>query len=450
MRTRTLARVPHHAEGTDECYECAGDYQVVLPERLVEACAAQRLVLFVGSGASTESHKVMPHTFYDEVAADLGTLPAEDRAFPDLMQAYVERHSRSDLIVKFFLRLQYINKFWDLKRHAIGFYEAVAAIPYLRNIITTNWDNYFETVAGAVPLVSGADFDYWDLPVRKVLKIHGSMLNPGTIVATRTEYDASLDALRTGALGVAARHLISTSAVAFVGYSYRDEDVRDVVDALRADLGRAARDVYFVNPAKGFEPPIAGATVLRTSAVAFVEQLDDALVDRELLHPLTMYDRIVELHDKANLRRQVCVDRLPEMQFPLSIYNHAYQDGVCHACQRLESSMTLGDDRAPGHLNHIAQEYERRSHAARRARDYWNYSYYEGYLTGLIAALALDVPLNQVPVYFCPGIEHETSFERVARAIRAGSATHLTAHRWARRIVDRQGPGMVSNHTPFA
>ena len=53
-----------------KCMECGDDIDVdvELPPRLVEDCHAGRLVLFVGSGASTESHNVMPSTFYDVVA----------------------------------------------------------------------------------------------------------------------------------------------------------------------------------------------------------------------------------------------------------------------------------------------------------------------------------------------------------------------------------------------
>ena len=43
-----------------------------LPERLLESCIAHRLVLFFGSGATTESHNVMPHSFYEDVSNELG------------------------------------------------------------------------------------------------------------------------------------------------------------------------------------------------------------------------------------------------------------------------------------------------------------------------------------------------------------------------------------------
>jgi hypothetical protein len=85
-----------------------------------------------------------------------------------------------------------------------------------------------------------------------------------TIIASRSEYDASLDALASRALGGAVRHLIATRSVVFVGYSLRDDDIRDVIDVLRADLGTAAPRCYFVHPSKQFISPIEGAEVLHT------------------------------------------------------------------------------------------------------------------------------------------------------------------------------------------
>jgi len=111
------------------------------------------------------------------------------------MTKFIELNSRSDLINLFYHRMRYIDGFPTLSDKATRFHKYVGQIPFFREIITTNWDDYFERWADAVPLVHGPDFDYWDLAQRKVLKIHGSVLNPGTIIASRSEYDASLEAL---------------------------------------------------------------------------------------------------------------------------------------------------------------------------------------------------------------------------------------------------------------
>ncbi len=161
----------HSAPPSDhKCLECGYDTDIPIPNRMVEDCHAGKLLLFVGAGASTESHNVMPATFYDVVARHVGT--SEDLAFPDLMTRFIEQNSRSDLINLFYNRLRYIDSFPVLHDRATRFHKYVAQIPFLREIVTTNWDDYFEREADAVPLVYGPDFDYWDLAQRKVLKVH--------------------------------------------------------------------------------------------------------------------------------------------------------------------------------------------------------------------------------------------------------------------------------------
>ena len=145
----------------DKCLECGDDIDVDIPQRLVEDCHAGKLLLFVGSGASTESHNVMPHTFYDDVASRMGI--SDNLPFPDLMTRFVEQNSRSELINLFYQRMRNIDSFPTLHDKATRFHGSVAQIPFLQEIITTNWDDYFEREADAVPLVYGPDFDYWDL-----------------------------------------------------------------------------------------------------------------------------------------------------------------------------------------------------------------------------------------------------------------------------------------------
>ena len=96
----------------------------------MEDCHAGRLLLFVGAGASTESHNVMPRTFYDVVVDSVGT--SEDLAFPDLMTKFVEQNSRSDLTTLFYDRMRYIDSFPVLHNRATRFHRYVAQIPFLR------------------------------------------------------------------------------------------------------------------------------------------------------------------------------------------------------------------------------------------------------------------------------------------------------------------------------
>ena len=436
----------HSAPPPDhKCLECGYDTDVSIPNRLVEECHKGKLLLFVGAGASTESHNVMPGTFYDVVAGHVGT--SDDLAFPDLMTRFIEQNSRSDLINLFYERMRYIDSFPVLHGRASRFHRYVGQIPFLREIITTNWDDYFEREADAVPLVHGPDFDYWDLAQRKVLKVHGSVLNPGTIIASRSEYDFSLKALASHALGGAVRHLLATRSVVFVGYSLRDDDIKDMIDILRSDLSTAAQRCYFVHPSEEFVPPIDGAEVLHTSAAWFVKLLDDALVHAGYLLPVEMYDRLEALDIRLRKARARSDKYLTPWKFPLAIYNHAFQDGMADALEHTRAKRRSGSDRRHGDMGFRARGYMEYATKARRKRNYWDTAYAEGYCDGLFTLAVDDGPVDDAPVYYCPGIEQASSFEEISDAIKGGQGTHKTAYRWAEKQ-DRP-KNMYSAHGPF-
>ena len=414
--------------GDVSCNLCGADYDVDLPERLVDDCHSGKLILFVGGGASTEAHNA-GDTFYTRISdrLNLTTRPS----FPELMSAYVAKFSRNELVEEFLSYFMYKKSFPVLLERISEFHSRLSMNPLLRQIITTNWDDLFEKLAETTPLVVGDDFAFWDAPIRKVLKIHGSILNPGTIVATREEYDRSLDSLRSGQLGATARHLMATGTVVFVGYSYRDDDIKQVIDALRADLGTAARPCYFVHPDATFVPPIDGAHVIRTSARHFVKLLDNALVAQEVLLPRTMYGRVEKLMDRHFEARDRGY-RLEIQDYPLAVYDLSFREGLRDCYGRILAQRRTGLDRLHGEIHRRVRLYDDRLRRANKARDYWNAAYIEGYLVGLISAIA-PCRIDETPMYFCPGHGPDTSFARISKAIKGGPKQHKSAYHWARK-----------------
>ena len=308
--------------GQPDCRLCGADADVILPKRLIEDLSLREAAPL---RRRRRKHRGPQHgaSFYERIRSELTI--GDEPDFPDLMSTFVAQYSRNELVERFLQHLLYKKSFPTLSNRISEFHYRISVNPFIREIITTNWDDLFERITGAVPLVVGEDFAFWDAPVRKVLKIHGSILNPGTIVATREEYDRSLLALRSGAIGTAAKLLIATRTVVFVGYSYRDDDIRQMIDALRTDLSSAARKCYFVHPDPDFVAPLQEAEVIRTSARHFVRLLDDALVNDDVLLPRNMYDRVDRLVDRE-VDARARGYRLQVAKHPLEIYDCAYRD----------------------------------------------------------------------------------------------------------------------------
>jgi NAD-dependent SIR2 family protein deacetylase len=83
----------------------------------------------------------------------------------------------------------------------------------IKNIITTNWDDFFEKVCGLDAFVNDSDMPFWESSERRVMKIHGSIRNFGSIVATEQDYQKSFRRLNNGPMGAQLKSLITQKTI---------------------------------------------------------------------------------------------------------------------------------------------------------------------------------------------------------------------------------------------
>ena len=200
----------------------------------------------------------------------------------------------------------------------------------VENIVTTNWDTNFEDVCGATPIVVPDDYAFWDMPGRKVFKIHGSITNWGSIVATEADYRRCYRRLRDGVIGASLKHLLATKRAVFVGYSLRDEDFSRLYGFLRREMGEVLPRSYIVT----LDPRINRAThpdstVIYTSGEYFLE----AIVDRFLEEGRIINPKITRAAARkldAVYDAHATLDGIAMQEHPEVIYTHSYQDGLIH------------------------------------------------------------------------------------------------------------------------
>lgn len=211
-----------------ECAICQHKLPFELPDSLLGEFDVQKVAVFAGAGVSTENRNVLKRTFYDSIAAELGEVESQ-KTFPELMAQFCKQpNGRLKLLERIRGRFQHIHSFRELEFSATEFHRTIATLFMLDTIVTTNWDTYFEDVCGAVPFVSDSDVAFWDSPNRKVLKIHGSIQNYGSIVATTADYHECESRLATGVIGSVLKVLLATKTVIFAGYSLTDSDFQNV------------------------------------------------------------------------------------------------------------------------------------------------------------------------------------------------------------------------------
>ena len=163
---------------------CALSIDFSMDEHLLSEIERHNCVIFAGAGISTETSDTHPDTLYDQLRHQI---KCEDYPqFWELVDRFeAQPNGRQKLIELVKDRFGYINGFRDLRQQATRFHRALGNAPYFKSIITTNWDRYFEDVIEATPFVYDSDIPLWDTAKRPVIKIHGSIDNYSSLVASR-------------------------------------------------------------------------------------------------------------------------------------------------------------------------------------------------------------------------------------------------------------------------
>lgn len=400
---RTVRSKKRHTSCVDPlCEVCRHNRTVKIPDELIEALASRQLVLFVGAGVGTEGSAARPsnHRLYNKVAAALNIADDTLLPFPELMSRYCDEHGgRRKLAALIRSHLEYGRVFPEVFTAETQFHRALSTVPMTDEIFTTNWDEYFESVCYATPFVTGEDFAYWTLSGRRVFKLHGSINNIGSIVATKEEYDACYTRLQQGALGAALKMALATKTLLFLGYSFRDEDFQRLWSLIVDDLGFAGRKCYWVTIDSTLPAhiPAESLHILQTDATHFIRQLKEILVDDGVMIPDDRWERVLEFrgeieHCHLFLSSHYSIEKTPEI-----IYTFAHQDGLMHACDWLLSRAAAGQASHTCFVTQKLQWYEERRKERLQSKQYGEVAYIQGFMDGLLLAI-----VDEDEFKFCP------------------------------------------------
>lgn len=149
---------------------------------------------------------------------------------------------------------EFLQDQFDIHRHPFvqttPSHEALVALQ-LPLIFTTNYDELIESshAEAGVPLRVSADDDEFkarlaERPDRHLVKLHGSIDRPDTIVLTRDDYSRARSARRE--MLAHLRHDLARASFLFVGFSLSDPNFNLLHDDIRESLGMMAPVSYTV------------------------------------------------------------------------------------------------------------------------------------------------------------------------------------------------------------
>jgi NAD-dependent SIR2 family protein deacetylase len=375
-----------------DCAQCRNDKSFVPPDHLVEKIRNHEVVLFAGSGISTENPDHCRSTFYDEVRYELRI--KDYPPFPELMTKYCAApDGRIKLLDKIKKRLAYFASFDDFYRPMTRFHRAIAPLYMIEDIVTTNWDDFFERECMLDAFVHDSDLAFWDAAPRRVMKIHGSISNFGSIVATTQDYRRSFKRLNNGPLGAHLKSLIARKTVIYTGYSLSDTNYLRLLRNISKMMGSAVRQSYFIAPVIDSKK-LANAPVplvpIETDGAYFFEQIrsdlspNGEIIKDDVFHFCDGFlDKVTHCHIRT-------AAAYLKTHHPLLIFALGYQDGLIHALQRIARQRKTGEYHSHARVHGLVHGYEHKLEHFLRHKDFWNAAYAQGYQNGMLLLLVTN------------------------------------------------------------
>lgn len=456
-----------------DCAFCKHNRPFEVPQAVTNALKRGKLTIFAGAGVSTEVASAFPTTLYGELRSKAGMEEGANLTFPAVMSAFESQFDRRALISEIVERFEYAESFPFIYRAATRFQRELATIGHIQTIITTNWDTAFEDHCRARPFVVDEDYAYYDLPGRKVFKIHGSVRNVSTLIATEEDYARREEEFRSSALGSSLKHLLATEVVVFVGYSLTDPDFQSIYRGLLSGLGRSRPPAYLVSPFPSPEAEKFGLKVIDTDGTFFLHTLKNALVESDDLFPDETLSRLAALHARAVIARNQ-IEATEWRREPALFFSLAYIDGVIDAAERNLAGADSGETMVKDHAAHVARSYDRLLDVAIKSERWWDAAYVNGYRTPLYAMFMSEAQADRIEMFEAfdgsayPGVAEFDAADNEddadapdqpsdaldsAEIVRRFEASPTTARDSIReqfaRLTDWFEPTGVPRHTPF-
>lgn len=423
---------------------CKGKLPFHAPSELVDAFLEGNVVLFVGAGVSTEAPRLLHYTLQEHISYLIGNKDS-NRPFPDIMQDYCDGpHGRTALLQQIRDRIDYIYSHRDLYQDATRFHRQLATFFPIDTIVTTNWDTYFEDECGATAFVNDEDLAFWDIPKRKVLKLHGTIANFGSMIATRVDYKKCTRKLRSGLLGARLKSLLATRAIVFIGYSLRDDDFLQIFRTTRKQLAQFNRQAYFVSPHLSKQDRTRLRAIkmhlIETDGEFFITQLkqhaqsqmcinsDDIYEDTDTLLS-EVIDAHLWIHDTFNIRK-----------YPQILISSWYQDGLMDVLHRVLRQRRTGEYSNLRRVIGSASGYFEAAKLYARDRSFADAAYCQGYATGLL--FVSQRPPNRIfpPLFFHFSEFGTSSKTAYKRALSKLPALHKRAQQFVTKTIAKAPP----------
>jgi SIR2-like domain len=322
------------------------------------------------------------------------------------MQFFCDRadgghHNR--LITEVISRVERFCDHGELELEAARFCDPIAEIPYLKRFVTTNWDPFLERALDIlVPIVEDNDLAFWDDGKRQLLKLHGCVTRPRSMVATQSDYDACIK--RNPLIFNKLKDLMATKTFVFVGYSMRDADFRVVWEGITRKLGCFRKLAFAIVRAPAPDAVsywgARGVKLLRTYDTVFAECLREKLEEEDLIPTRRFLASL-----RRECRRVASTHIKMGQQSAGKLASAMWQDGLLHALDYVLTSTALGAKTREDFETELSHQNQELNEELRR-RDAIEIAYRSSWVE-VLKKFCTRSPIP-IPHYFHPYRAHPT------------------------------------------
>lgn len=374
---------------------------IKIPDVLYEDVIAEHCAIFAGAGISTEGGAYSSPTFYETIKSKANYPDGQEPpSFPDLMQYFcdhVDGGQRNRLTREAISRIERFCAPDKVSWAVTMFHRILARIPYFNRFVTTNWDPFLERNLNIlVSMVEDRDLAFWDDGKRQVLKIHGCITRPYTLVATREDYETCIK--RNPLIFNKLRDLITTKTFIFVGYSLRDSDFHLIWNEITSSLGHFRKLAYALDPNATPENieywKERGIQVIKEHGIQFAASLYATLEENDLVPN----DDLLEFFDKELDRIHSVHGKVIADESDGAFASSMYQDGLQHALTDILSEVSLGKKKED--FEKDLSWAEKQLSKMKKKKDYIEMAYFTGQCE--VRRRFSERDDSPIPVYFEP------------------------------------------------
>lgn len=220
-------------------------------ENLFKLIRSEDVVIWAGSGMSKYAGfplgDELKKIIFDSLSKSEKEIINYNLSLPDFAEDFFRLKSNNKNTLIKILKKTFIDK----EPICLDTHKKLSTISHFKTIITTNYDNLFESTyknKGQV-LYQSKQIPYLEKEKTHIFKVHGDLSEPDSIIITKSDYNNFFkEEKEKDAYWSVVKERLITKCVLFVGYNLEDPNVNVIFEKILAILNYHRKECFLISP----------------------------------------------------------------------------------------------------------------------------------------------------------------------------------------------------------